>query len=128
MIRRPPRSTRTDTLFPYTTLFRSAAARQRARGAGAHDASEEPAHDEHARERPVDEPQGGVAERRGETEGSHRDETGADGIEYRHPRRCDEPGYDQATATYAEEARKADRKSTRLNYSQYCATHMPYSA
>src|SRR3546814_9200472 len=30
MIRRPPRSTRTDTLFPYTTLFRS----DRARGAG----------------------------------------------------------------------------------------------
>src|SRR3546814_18811223 len=32
MIRRPPRSTRTDTLFPYTTLFRSArwAAAQRA--------------------------------------------------------------------------------------------------
>src|SRR3546814_6478559 len=30
MIRRPPRSTRTDTLFPYTTLFRS-----RRAGAGA---------------------------------------------------------------------------------------------
>src|SRR3546814_11752637 len=28
MIRRPPRSTRTDTLFPYTTLFRSAGARR----------------------------------------------------------------------------------------------------
>src|SRR3546814_12658599 len=27
MIRRPPRSTRTDTLFPYTTLFRSHRAR-----------------------------------------------------------------------------------------------------
>src|SRR3546814_11416971 len=27
MIRRPPRSTRTDTLFPYTTLFRSPEAR-----------------------------------------------------------------------------------------------------
>src|SRR3546814_2001630 len=27
MIRRPPRSTRTDTLFPYTTLFRSRAER-----------------------------------------------------------------------------------------------------
>src|SRR3546814_3381649 len=27
MIRRPPRSTRTDTLFPYTTLFRSPIAR-----------------------------------------------------------------------------------------------------
>src|SRR3546814_4026379 len=29
MIRRPPRSTRTDTLFPYTTLFRSVIHRQR---------------------------------------------------------------------------------------------------
>src|SRR3546814_7989664 len=28
MIRRPPRSTRTDTLFPYTTLFRSPVAAQ----------------------------------------------------------------------------------------------------
>src|SRR3546814_9930725 len=27
MIRRPPRSTRTDTLFPYTTLFRSCQSR-----------------------------------------------------------------------------------------------------
>src|SRR3546814_18342735 len=43
MIRRPPRSTRTDTLFPYTTLFRSLArapphgdalARRRCRRAG----------------------------------------------------------------------------------------------
>src|SRR3546814_11584510 len=30
MIRRPPRSTRTDTLFPYTTLFRSVRTCQRA--------------------------------------------------------------------------------------------------
>src|SRR3546814_3311918 len=38
MIRRPPRSTRTDTLFPYTTLFRSPGADPavgRARQAGA---------------------------------------------------------------------------------------------
>src|SRR3546814_14887354 len=28
MIRRPPRSTRTDTLFPYTTLFRSLASQE----------------------------------------------------------------------------------------------------
>src|SRR3546814_4919031 len=37
MRRRPPRSTRTDTLFPYTTLFRSAQGRQAGRnpaGAG----------------------------------------------------------------------------------------------
>src|SRR3546814_13496463 len=40
MIRRPPRSTRTDTLFPYTTLFRSGprplrARQRRGHGAGA---------------------------------------------------------------------------------------------
>src|SRR3546814_9800938 len=34
MIRRPPRSTRTDTLFPYTTLFRSRPLRRRWRRAG----------------------------------------------------------------------------------------------
>src|SRR3546814_20750315 len=33
MIRRPPRSTRTDTLFPYTTLFRSS---DEARAIGQH--------------------------------------------------------------------------------------------
>src|SRR3546814_769134 len=32
MIRRPPRSTRTDTLFPYTTLFRAPPARSPAPG------------------------------------------------------------------------------------------------
>src|SRR3546814_8061897 len=39
MIRRPPRSTRTDTLFPYTTLFRALAPdmREHARDAGAGD-------------------------------------------------------------------------------------------
>src|SRR3546814_14886727 len=53
MVRRPPRSTRTDTLFPSTTLFRSADAHRRggwrqrrdadARGDGAR-ARDEPAH------------------------------------------------------------------------------------
>src|SRR3546814_12416963 len=35
MIRRPPRSTRTDTLFPYTTLFRSAYSGGRRQSGGA---------------------------------------------------------------------------------------------
>src|SRR3546814_1268180 len=35
MIRRPPRSTRTDTLFPYTTLFRSQVPGGRRRGSSA---------------------------------------------------------------------------------------------
>src|SRR3546814_15758842 len=34
MIRRPPRSTRTDTLFPYTTLFRSEHANRALAGTG----------------------------------------------------------------------------------------------
>src|SRR3546814_7829014 len=34
MIRRPPRSTRTDTLFPYTTLFRSRPRSKSRRGHG----------------------------------------------------------------------------------------------
>src|SRR3546814_8284891 len=35
MIRHPPRSTRTDTLFPYTTLFRSRSTRSTENGRGA---------------------------------------------------------------------------------------------
>src|SRR3546814_10108705 len=40
MIRRPPRSTRTDTLFPYTTLFRSEADRECRAGAHLQEAGE----------------------------------------------------------------------------------------
>src|SRR3546814_20808028 len=43
MIRRPPRSTRTDTLFPYTTLFRS--------GSGASRPGDTPALDHSGRSR-----------------------------------------------------------------------------
>src|SRR3546814_4452567 len=38
MIRRPPRSTRTDTLFPYTTLFRSLPSRKGTGQSGREDA------------------------------------------------------------------------------------------
>src|SRR3546814_8368002 len=38
MIRRPPRSTRTDTLFPYTTLFRSRGCRRASGDRGRPDA------------------------------------------------------------------------------------------
>src|SRR3546814_17958349 len=36
MIRRPPRSTRTDTLFPYTTLFRSGLIGAKEKGVRSH--------------------------------------------------------------------------------------------
>src|SRR3546814_4386629 len=47
MIRRPPRSTRTDTLFPYTTLFRSSERAMVAGGtlAGLHPAMSGPSGD-----------------------------------------------------------------------------------
>src|SRR3546814_2717061 len=59
MIRRPPRSTRTDTLFPYTTLFRSSGEGepQRRQPPGEHDPGEP-----EARPEPVD------AERAGDLE------------------------------------------------------------
>src|SRR3546814_1437569 len=41
MIRRPPRSTRTDTLFPYTTLFRSREKHNAANGEDNHDGQQE---------------------------------------------------------------------------------------
>src|SRR3546814_15016844 len=47
MIRRPPRSTRTDTLFPYTTLFRSRALRVELGGQAGHaERLDQPAVDE----------------------------------------------------------------------------------
>src|SRR3546814_7323636 len=42
MIRRPPRSTRTDTLLPYTTLFRSRRAARKQRQGGEQHESESP--------------------------------------------------------------------------------------
>src|SRR3546814_5369726 len=50
MDRRPPRSTRTDTLFPYTTLFRSHRSHPSERAAGFHDTSDahHPRHGSHA--------------------------------------------------------------------------------
>src|SRR3546814_5223138 len=42
MIRRPPRSTRTDTLFPYTTLFRSDLLGRRAREGGRREGASHP--------------------------------------------------------------------------------------
>src|SRR3546814_5669704 len=54
MIRRPPRSTRTDTLFPYTTLFRS----QRGVGRGPGRGDEREARPQDARQAARRSPQG----------------------------------------------------------------------
>src|SRR3546814_15895585 len=48
MLRRPPRSTRTDTLFPYTTLFRSDGGRTRVGGGADRKIERHPAEERHA--------------------------------------------------------------------------------
>src|SRR3546814_3936749 len=58
MIRRPPRSTRTDTLFPYTTLFRSAV---RSASAGQAGAGGGAGGDGLGRRRPPDRGHGGIS-------------------------------------------------------------------
>src|SRR3546814_10663909 len=115
MIRLPPRSTPTDTLFPYSTLVRS------------------PAHP-HARAAAVAGPEVvGTA---------HRLHAGEDGHELRDagPGRRVGPagrGGERAVAAHADRDRRAehdprpeprqrtDRKSTRLNSSPSCASRLP---
>src|SRR3546814_8653979 len=47
MIRRPPRSTRTDTLFPYTTLFRSLRLQQNHKSRSIEERHDQPEHAVH---------------------------------------------------------------------------------
>src|SRR3546814_17198306 len=107
MIRRPPRSTRTDTLFPYATLFRSA----------------EAVDDvemflriilEHRVVEPAEQPQrfALIADVLAVLEGQAGELAPLVG-----------PGLVPAACHDA-----ADRKSTRLNSSHYCAPRMPSSA
>src|SRR3546814_13712366 len=102
MIRRPPRATRSDTLFPYPTLFRS---------------------------QPVDvhrfrlQPDGGEEFQRSVTEQVDR-------ADFR-PKRLGDDLHDAVELGLRRGAQGhdiIDRKSTRLNSSHYCANRMPSSA
>src|SRR3546814_13800218 len=90
MIPRPPRSTRTDTLFPYTTLFRSPRAREPA---------QIPQDGHHLAPEPVDERDAGTHYR-----DQPRDAAGARIA-------------DAARTRRHPELHHGDRKSTRLNSS-----------
>src|SRR3546814_16965698 len=100
MLRRPPRSTRTDTLFPYPTLFRSP--------------------EEGRLEVEIDPDRRMVG---GGIGGFFH------GVEMREQRAVlaapDAAPFDAAAARQGEQG---DRKSTRLNSSPYCASRMPSSA
>src|SRR3546814_15329803 len=95
MIRRPPRSTRTDTLYPYTTLFRSPGGEAMASMAA--EASAQPPSDPGLHEQPEAEQQ----------QGSEQDPA-------EQPLR--QPAAHPAADLHAEQ-RRQDRKSTRLNSS-----------
>src|SRR3546814_731162 len=105
MIRRPPVSTRTDTLFPNTTLFRSIAEIGRVAGKG---------------EEEID------AQGRIVTPGFVDIHTHYDGqITWEQSLR---PSAFHGVTTVVMGNCGVDRKSTSLNSSHYCASRMPFSA
>src|SRR3546814_10491178 len=118
MRRRPPRSTRTDTLFPYTTLFRSDLL-----------LSEVPAETVVVRSSMDDKP---ADECWSEKQPWRRQERSLMGNPSRlHRGRPDGPPRASVLTRHelGQPRRMAqDRKSTRLNSSHYCATRMPVSA
>src|SRR3546814_4124993 len=119
MRRRPPRSTRTDTLFPYTTLFRSEQHHA--------DGEAEPAagHGDAEQDTGKNEDQG----RLDEADDDIGRELADHDLERLHGRR--KQTFHRAAfllAGDAEGGHHQDRKSTRLNSSHYCASRLPSSA
>src|SRR3546814_2635796 len=120
MIRRPPRSTRTDTLFPYTTLFRSVIDQSRKVISGApFDDGKDSAlwADAQAKADALVKDGKITAERAAELKEDARDAL----LE------VVKPAYERVIA-FAESELPKDRKSTRLNSSHSCASRMPSSA
>src|SRR3546814_17971946 len=111
MIRRPPGSTRTDTLFPYTTLFRSYASR----GLDLAEAQ--------ARLRRLELAQ--------QVQRAFIDVQIADQLVWISERRLETERQLQTEALRRVRGYRdppLDRKSTRLNSSHSCDTRMPYSS
>src|SRR3546814_3027733 len=114
MIRRPPRSTRTDTLFPYTTLFRSPdEARRRPPAFDVAHVEEQPAQAA-IPDLPVSE---GGDPREQQHQPRHHDRY--DGCQYGTvPGKVDRPAKAEQTDNEpAQDMRPEDRKSTRLHSS-----------
>src|SRR3546814_5386400 len=111
MIRRPPRSTRTDTLFPYTTLFRSNDDRKSVMARTTLASFLNPyANDGDPFESPF------VV--------TFDADPGIDGNQLSQERQVD---FSEVTGRFVIDY-QVDRKSTRLNSSPSCATRMPSTA
>src|SRR3546814_10443001 len=119
MIGRPPRSTRTDTPFPYTTLFRSYEADRGVEGAVGADARKTP---RIAGQHPLQSQDRIGEERQREVEEQHVQRVAAPAL-FR--ARIDSG---EAVKAALDGTKQADRTSTRLNSSHYCASRMPSSA
>src|SRR3546814_12370490 len=99
MIRRPPRSIRTDTLFPYTTLFRSDMAVSNV----------------------------GWGDKRASISGGYNG-TGPSSIALAEPNGLCRFRFLHLADFFLPHQGRGDRKSPRMNFSHYCATRMPSSA
>src|SRR3546814_20301981 len=112
MIRLPPRSTRTDTLFPYTTLCRSAHGR-RAGGADEDAVQQEAPHrDQRRGDQPPEVGFGAEANVRQRGEDRDEQRSAEQQGEARQPRPGEAP-----EAAGAHGGAEGDRKSTRMNSS-----------
>src|SRR3546814_15772610 len=107
MIRRPPRSTRTDTLFPYTTLFRSVRESRRIVG---------------VKTLVADDLERGENARHFQTSVAMGDYY----MDLHHTYEALE--FDLDRSDFTQDNGPLDRKSTRLNSSHKCASRMPSSA
>src|SRR3546814_5973298 len=111
MIRRPPRSTRTDTLFPYTTLFRSLRRADRGRAGEAMG------------------PAGRAAGRAGGRHGLYRLVPASVGLVVRAPRRG-HPDRLRRHAVHGRQARSEEHTSElqslmRISYAVFCLKKKP---
>src|SRR3546814_4599804 len=115
MIRRPPRSTRTDTLFPYTTLFRSRGWRRSPRSLKAGSISRAGRKADH-----------GIAAFLREKDAAKRLQN-AGRISPALGRGGEEASDHRRAGVAGRLAGWTDRKSTRLNSSHLCGSRLPSS-
>src|SRR3546814_3116059 len=108
MTRRPPRSTRTDTLFPYSTLFRSACDHPGADGLSRHGRFRH-----------------GLSRRRGPVRAGPG--TGAGGRARRPGRRARCPGGDRAGDDRSEEHTSELQSLMRISYAVFCLKKKNYT-
>src|SRR3546814_3556392 len=106
MIRRPPRSTRTDTLFPYTTLFRSLVLQHVMRKEGAYLGTKGAGEQQRNQQQQSDEQEDGL----------HRASPGL----AHHPHIESREGHDHEVDARSEEHTSELQSLMRISYAVFC--------